>query len=124
MSESFALKQEEKKPEAQKKKFLYLLDEDQVEVKRLTRDDLDEHPAQIANMNPTDELPAAASAPAEKTFGESGQNWQRTAIAPQHKSDSQQNAARIGHGRQIEGGFPRPANSGQRVFSRRGIFVA
>ncbi len=42
MSESFALKQEEKKPEAQKKKFLYLLDEDQVEVKRLTREDLEE----------------------------------------------------------------------------------
>jgi hypothetical protein len=42
MGESFAVKQEEKKPEAKKKKFLYLLDEDQVEVKRLGREDLSE----------------------------------------------------------------------------------
>ena len=87
-------------------------------------DGLDEHPAQIANVNPTDELFAAANGPAEKTFRQSGQNRQRAAIAPQHKSDPQQNAARLGSCRRIEGGFPRLANSSQRVISRRGAFVA
>jgi len=42
MNEKFALKEEEKKKEEKKRTFLYLLDEDQLEVKRLSSEDVEE----------------------------------------------------------------------------------